>query len=77
MASRSIGLLRRVGIEPEVTFTGGVARNIGMIKALEDGLGMKLNVSPESHFIGALGAALFSLDHIRSSRAPARAGGRA
>ena len=77
MASRSIGLLRRVGIEPEVTFTGGVARNIGMIRTLEDGLGMKLNVSPESHYIGALGAALFSLDHIRVSRAPARAGAKA
>ena len=31
IASRSIGLLRRVGIEPEITFTGGVAKNIGMI----------------------------------------------
>jgi len=77
IASRSIGLLRRVGIEPEVTFTGGVAKNIGMIKTLEQGLGMKINVSPESHYIGALGAALFSLDHIRASRAPARAGGKA
>jgi (R)-2-hydroxyacyl-CoA dehydratese activating ATPase len=28
IAARSIGLLRRVGIEDEVTFTGGVARNI-------------------------------------------------
>ena len=77
IASRSIGLLRRVGIEPEVTFTGGVARNIGMIRTLEQALGTKLNVSPASHYIGALGAALFSLDHIRASRAPARAGGKA
>lgn len=77
IASRSIGLLRRVGIEPEVTFTGGVAKNVGMIRTLEQALGMKLNVSPDSHYIGALGAALFSLDHIRASRAPARAGGKA
>jgi len=75
IASRSVGLLRRVGIEPEVTFTGGVAKNTGMIKTLEDGLGLKLNVSEDSHYMGALGAALFALDHIRSSRAPARAGG--
>jgi len=74
ISSRSIGLLRRVGIEPEVTFTGGVAKNTGMIKTLEDGLGLKINVSPDSHYMGALGAALFSLDHIRASRAPARAG---
>jgi predicted CoA-substrate-specific enzyme activase len=75
IASRSIGLLRRVGIEPEVTFTGGVARNVGMIRTLEQGLGVKLNVGPESHYIGALGAALYSLDRILASRAPARAGG--
>ena len=70
IAARSIGLLRRVGIEPEVTFTGGVARNVGMIEALNKGMGLKVNVSPESHFIGALGAALFALDHIRASRVP-------
>ena len=70
IASRSVGLLRRVGIEEEMTFTGGVAKNVGMIKALEDHLGIKLNVSEESHYMGALGAALFALDHILSSRAP-------
>ena len=70
IASRSTGLLRRVGIEEEVTFTGGVAKNIGMIKALEDSLGVKLNVSEESHFMGALGAALFAFDHIQTGRVP-------
>jgi predicted CoA-substrate-specific enzyme activase len=70
IASRSVGLLRRVGIEEELTFTGGVAKNIGMIKALEENLELKLNVSDESHFMGALGAALFALDHILASRAP-------
>lgn len=70
IAARSIGLLRRVGIEDEVTFTGGVARNAAMVDALRQGLGMKVNVSEESHFMGALGAALFALDHILSSRVP-------
>ncbi|HEV2386596.1 MAG TPA: acyl-CoA dehydratase activase [Candidatus Acidoferrales bacterium] len=74
IAARSIGLLRRVGVEEEITFTGGVARNIGMIEALEKGLGTKLNVSGESHFIGALGAALFALDHVLAGRAPSVAG---
>jgi predicted CoA-substrate-specific enzyme activase len=70
IASRSVGLLRRVGIEDEVTFTGGVAKNVGMIKALEESVGRNLNVSEESHYMGALGAALFALDHILASRAP-------
>ncbi|MFQ5850166.1 MAG: acyl-CoA dehydratase activase [Candidatus Binatia bacterium] len=62
IAARTISLVRRVGIEEEVTFTGGVSRNTGMVRALEDKLGMKLNVSPESHFMGALGAGLFALE---------------
>ncbi len=70
IAARSIGLLRRVGIQEEITFTGGVAKNIGMIQALEAGMGKKINVSEESHFMGAIGAALFALDHIIASRKP-------
>jgi predicted CoA-substrate-specific enzyme activase len=73
IAVRSAGLLRRVGIESEVSFTGGVARNVAMIEALERALGVKVNVSEESHYMGALGAALFALDHIRASRSPAAA----
>ena len=71
ISARSAGLLRRVGIEPEVTFTGGVAKNSAMIKTLNERLGLAVNVSEESHFMGALGAALFALDHITTSRAPA------
>lgn len=70
IASRSSSLLRRVGVEDEVTFTGGVTKNIAMIKALEERLETKLNVSDDSHFMGALGAALFALDRIRESRQP-------
>jgi predicted CoA-substrate-specific enzyme activase len=72
IAARSIGLLRRVGIEEEVTFTGGVARNRAMIEELNKGLGVKVNVSEESHFMGAVGAALFALDHMFAARVPAK-----
>ncbi len=71
IASRSAGLMRRVGIEEEVTFSGGVTKNIGMIKALEEKLEIKLNISEDSHYMGALGAALFALDSILASRTPA------
>ncbi len=70
IASRSAGLLRRVGIKEEVTFTGGVTRNIGMIQALEEKLDTKLNISEDSHYMGALGAAMFALDEIFASRSP-------
>ncbi|MCC7362213.1 MAG: 2-hydroxyglutaryl-CoA dehydratase [Anaerolineales bacterium] len=71
IASRSLGLMRRVGVDPEVTFTGGVTRNIGMVTALNHLLGFAVNVSEDAHYMGALGAALFAMDRIVSGRIPA------
>lgn len=64
IAFRSFGLLRRVGVVGQITFTGGVAKNPGVIKALEELLEQKLNVSDDSHYMGALGAALFAMDEV-------------
>jgi predicted CoA-substrate-specific enzyme activase len=77
IAKRTVSLARRVSIEPAITLTGGVARNVGMIAALEEVLETPLQVSPDAHFMGAIGAALFALekedDSFESSvwRAPA------
>ena len=68
ISSRSIGLLRRVGIDEEVSFTGGVARNLGMVHVLNENLELEMNVSEESHFMGALGAALYAMDRARSAQ---------
>ncbi|MBI3097262.1 MAG: hypothetical protein HYY93_03310 [Planctomycetes bacterium] len=67
IATRTIALLRRIGMEPEYTMTGGVARNIGMVKSIEEKLGTTLNVSADSHFIGAIGAALFALERAEAA----------
>lgn len=67
IAKRTLSLARRISIEPEVTMTGGVARNIGMVSALEEVLGRKMQISPEAHFIGAVGAALFALEKLDQS----------
>ena len=72
IATRSFGLLRRVGLLDEITFTGGVANNPGMIKALEEALQKKLNVSAESHYMGALGAALFAMDALKAGEVALR-----
>ena len=70
IASRSAGLMRRVGINDEITFTGGVTRNVGMVKALEEKLDKHLNISDDCHYMGALGAALFALDNVQAGRTP-------
>ena len=66
IGTRTMSLIRRVGVEDEITFTGGVSLNIGMVKALEEVLGKPLNVSAEGHFMGALGAALFALERAQA-----------
>jgi predicted CoA-substrate-specific enzyme activase len=75
MAQRSIALLRRVGINEQITFTGGVTRNVGIVRVLNEMLGTNMNVSEDSHFMGALGGALFALDQVAASRRPAAQGG--
>ncbi len=67
IAKRTLSLARRIPIEPGITMTGGVARNLGMVHALEEVLGGKLQVSAEAHFMGAIGAALFALERLDES----------
>jgi len=67
IAKRTLSLARRLNIEPEITMTGGVARNVGMVRALEEVIGRKMLVSPDAQFIGAVGAALFALEKLDQS----------
>jgi predicted CoA-substrate-specific enzyme activase len=69
LASRALALLKRAGMEDEVTFVGGVARQKGMVKALEETLKRKVNVSDEPELVGALGAALLALRRLEKLRA--------
>jgi predicted CoA-substrate-specific enzyme activase len=68
LASRALALMKRAGLEDEVTFVGGVARQKGMVKALEETLGKKVNVSAEPEMVGALGAALLGLRRLEKIR---------
>jgi len=67
IAKRTLSLARRISIEPDITMTGGVARNSGMVHALEEVLGIRLQVSPDSQFMGAIGAAVFALEKMDQS----------
>jgi predicted CoA-substrate-specific enzyme activase len=60
IADRVLGMVNRVGIEEEVTLTGGVAKNEGVVRALEERLGIRMFIPPEPQIIGALGAALLA-----------------
>lgn len=66
MAHRIVIMGNSVGFNEEIVFTGGVAKNPGMKKALEDRIGKTLRVPEEPQSIGALGAAILARDKVLS-----------
>jgi predicted CoA-substrate-specific enzyme activase len=62
VASKILETLGKVGIKGSVVITGGVARNVAIVKELEDKIGLKIVVPSEPQIVGALGAALIARD---------------
>lgn len=56
-----------IGLVKDVVLTGGVAKNIGVKKALEEALEMEIHVPEEPQITGALGAALFAVDDLEQA----------
>ncbi|MNI89594.1 Activator of (R)-2-hydroxyglutaryl-CoA dehydratase [compost metagenome] len=66
-ARRVRNLLNRIGLEPDLVFSGGVSNNLGMRKALEDLLGHKISdIKLDTIYAGALGAAVFAQKSARA-----------
>ena len=61
-AKRIGNMASRLGTYSNIVFTGGVAKNKGMKKALENELGVTLIIPEEPQLVGALGAALHALE---------------
>ncbi len=60
--SRRVAVMaRQTGLKQNVAFVGGVAKNAGIMVALEKELGISLYVPPEPQVTGALGAALLGI----------------
>jgi len=60
VATRIVGILRRVGIKERVVFTGGAALNSCLKKLIEEKIGVILTVPDNPQIVGALGAALIA-----------------
>ena len=70
----AVNYLNNVGkgkkIAAPVVFQGGVSKNVGVVKAFEDALGMNVLVDPDGHLMGAYGAALLAADSPTSQWKP-------
>lgn len=60
ISAKVANLVERVGPEPDFALIGGGARDIGLVKSLEEKLGAGLIVPDEPQIMAALGAALLA-----------------
>jgi len=66
VASRVVAMASSLTFKPDAVFTGGVAKNVGVKKFLEEEIGMEFLVPDEPQIIGALGAALLAQKEAES-----------
>ena len=62
MAEKIASLLNKVGLKMDCTISGGGGLDIGLVKAIEDELGIKIEVPPDPQIIAALGAAVMAIE---------------
>lgn len=60
IASRTISMLKAVGFEEDVVMIGGVARNVGIVDALQKHSGLHILIPETPDIVGALGAAVMA-----------------
>ncbi|MGV7927968.1 MAG: acyl-CoA dehydratase activase [Spirochaetota bacterium] len=60
IAARVVAMAKRVGVVPPVMMTGGVAKNRGVVDALEKKLESPIEVSTNAQENGAIGAAVLA-----------------
>ena len=65
IARRVSIMVSNLGQVEQVVFTGGVAKNVGVKKALEEALGVDIMIPEEPQIAGALGAAIFADDELK------------
>jgi predicted CoA-substrate-specific enzyme activase len=75
-AGRLSSMVRKVGLVEDLTLTGGCAKNEGLIKAIEEKLGVCVKRLPQDPQIaGALGAALIARERLAAAHKDDSAGG--
>ncbi len=72
IAKRVVNMVCILGVERDVAFTGGGAKNAGLVKAIEEKIGCKLLVASEPLITGAFGAALLGKELAARGFVPER-----
>jgi predicted CoA-substrate-specific enzyme activase len=68
IVNRVWSMVQSVGVQPEVTLCGGVAKNKGVVAFFEEKLGQRVHIPDEPQIVGAYGAALMVLRQAGRTR---------
>ena len=81
LVARVKNQLKRIGVEEDFVISGGIAHNVGVVRRVEEQLGLEAHICFQPQILGAVGAALFARDLLekkgrRRSRRRRRARGK-
>jgi (R)-2-hydroxyacyl-CoA dehydratese activating ATPase len=68
VAQRICGMVSKLSANPPYVMTGGVAKNAGIIKAVEEVLQSRIFIPQEPQIVGALGAAVLAVTGHRQEQ---------
>ena len=68
VCKRIAGLARRLGVQPRVCMTGGVALNSNLVSAMSEVLECDVYTIPEAQVAGAIGAAVCAMEKYKKSK---------
>ena len=57
-------MAHKVGINEEITLTGGVAKNLGLVTTMRNKVLKNINIPTDPQIVGALGAAILAQRYI-------------
>jgi len=68
LAAKTQSMVDRMGLEPDCAVVGGGAKDIGLVKSIEESLDCQLLLPKEPQIVAALGAALIAEEKVSPSK---------
>jgi len=68
VAKIGVNMLRQIDLEGDLSITGGVAKNSGVVAKVKEITGIEPLIAPDPQLVGAVGAAIFAADRVSEKR---------
>jgi len=72
LAAKILAMVERAGLEKDLVIAGGGAKDIGLVRSIEEAIGVALLVPPEPQIVAALGAWLIASERSTTNQPASR-----